>query len=254
MSNLLIRTITGIILGTIAIVSVLYLPLVIFKLAIAGISTIASWEVANLLKRRCQYIDPYFVSIVGFFSSISVLFFDPFLALLIIFLYSFYISHKYWDLDYLSFLVFSLVYSVFFVSSIGLLIDVNRYLILILFATVWSGDTFAYFVGKNLGKHKLAPRLSPKKTWEGAFGSVIGSLLVGGATAYYFEIYSAFIPIVISSVVLQIGDLFESFIKRQVDVKDSSHLIPGHGGILDRIDALIFASIVFLIFYNLKIF
>ncbi len=254
MSNLLIRTITGIILAAIAISAVLYLPEPIFKFAIAGIATIASWEVSNLLKRKYTHIDPYFASIVGFFSSISVLFFDPFLALLIIFLYSFYISHKYWDIDYLSALVFSLVYSVFFVSSIGLLIDINRYLILILFATVWSGDTFAYFVGKNLGKHKLAPRLSPKKTWEGAIGSVAGSLIIGGATAYYFEIYSAFIPIVIASVILQIGDLFESFIKRQVDVKDSSHLIPGHGGILDRIDALIFASVVFLIFYNLKIF
>ncbi len=250
MSNLLIRTITGVVLALIAVSAVLYLPEPIFKFGIAGISTIASWEVANLLRKKYANIDPYFASIVGFFSSISVLFFDPFLALLIIFLYSFYVSHKYWNIDYLTSLVFSLVYSVFFVSSIGLLIEINRYLILILFATVWSGDTFAYFVGKNFGKHKLAPRLSPKKTWEGAFGSVAGSLIIGGAVAYYFEMYSAFIPIVIASVILQLGDLFESFIKRQVDVKDSSHLIPGHGGILDRIDALIFASVVFLVFYR----
>ncbi|EDP74149.1 phosphatidate cytidylyltransferase [Hydrogenivirga sp. 128-5-R1-1] len=250
MSKLLVRTISGIILASIAISAVLFLDKNIFKFFIAVLSAVAVWETANLLTKKFEKINPISTAIIGFLASLSILFFNFYLAVLTIFLYGFYEAVKKWDINYLTSIVFSLIYGSFFVSSLGLLVDEDKYLLLILFATVWAGDTFAYFVGKTFGKNKLAPRLSPKKTLEGAFGSILGSLIAGGITAYYFNHLEAIVPTAIASIVMQIGDLFESFLKRQVGVKDSSNLIPGHGGILDRIDALMFASIVFLTFYN----
>jgi len=116
---------------------------------------------------------------------------------------------------------------------------------LLLFALVltWVGDTVAYFVGRGLGKHPLAPHLSPKKTWEGSVASFAGSLLVG---AVFTRWLSAPLPHLLAmagagNVAGQIGDLLESAYKRSAGVKDSGGLLPGHGGILDRIDALILA-------------
>lgn len=114
---------------------------------------------------------------------------------------------------------------------------------LLLFALVitWVGDTAAYFVGRAIGKHKLAPHLSPNKTWEGTIASFLGALLVG----YVFSRWT-FIPVphllgmaAAGNVVGQAGDLLESAFKRSAGVKDSGSLLPGHGGVLDRIDALI---------------
>jgi phosphatidate cytidylyltransferase len=114
---------------------------------------------------------------------------------------------------------------------------------LLFFALVitWAADTTAYFVGRAIGKHPLAPHISPKKTWEGSFGSVIGSLLVAYAFHYWLPIP---IPHLLAMATLgniagQMGDLLESACKRSAGVKDSGSLLPGHGGILDRIDALI---------------
>ncbi|WP_457642443.1 phosphatidate cytidylyltransferase [Persephonella sp.] len=254
MKELSVRIVSAVILAVFAILSVLYFPVWLFKFSIAFLSSIASWEVAHLLKKKYREIIPIEVAVVASLVSVALLFFSPYFAILIMVLYSFYVAHRIYDIDYLTNTVFIFVYGVFFVSSIAFLHEINRNLIFVLFATVWAGDTAAYFIGKKFGKHKLAPRVSPKKTWEGAVGSFFGSIIVGGVVAYYFKFYDAFLPIVISAVLLQIGDLFESFIKRQVQEKDSSHLIPGHGGLLDRIDALIFASVVFLVYYHMKFF
>jgi phosphatidate cytidylyltransferase len=108
----------------------------------------------------------------------------------------------------------------------------------------WAGDTVAYFVGRALGKHPFAPHLSPKKTWEGAIASFAGSLLVGCAFSWWL---TAPVPHLLAmagvgNVAGQAGDLLESAYKRSAGVKDSGALLPGHGGILDRIDALILAT------------
>jgi phosphatidate cytidylyltransferase len=114
---------------------------------------------------------------------------------------------------------------------------------LLLFALVitWAGDTAAYFVGRAMGKHPLAPHISPKKTWEGSVGSMIGSLIVAWAFSYWIRIPIGhlFAMAVIGNVAGQMGDLLESAYKRSAGVKDSGGLLPGHGGVLDRIDALI---------------
>ncbi|HYA98537.1 MAG TPA: phosphatidate cytidylyltransferase [Methylomirabilota bacterium] len=116
---------------------------------------------------------------------------------------------------------------------------------LLLFAMViiWAGDTAAYFVGRSIGRLKLAPSLSPKKTWEGTIASFVASLVVGYAARYWIPVspFHLLMMASLGNIAGQIGDLAESAYKRSAGVKDSGSLLPGHGGILDRIDALILA-------------
>jgi phosphatidate cytidylyltransferase len=150
--------------------------------------------------------------------------------------------------------------------------------LLYLLLVVWAGDIFAYFVGRSLGRHLMAPRISPKKTWEGAAASVAASLVVGILLFNHALQISSFLlrigliqrrdglfglekpeiwPIVLLTIALnvaaQLGDLVESLIKRGAGVKDSGTILPGHGGMLDRIDALLFAAPV-LWFYAVALF
>ncbi|TWF49845.1 phosphatidate cytidylyltransferase [Neorhizobium alkalisoli] len=115
---------------------------------------------------------------------------------------------------------------------------------LFIFAVVWATDILAYFVGRAIGGPKLAPRISPGKTWSGAIGGTVSAVIAGLALSMAvfsdLSIWTAFIALILS-VSSQTGDLFESFIKRRFGVKDSSHLIPGHGGVMDRVDGLVFA-------------
>ena len=120
------------------------------------------------------------------------------------------------------------------------------YLTLTTLLLIWATDTFAYYVGKGIGKHPLAPRVSPKKTWEGAIGGAAGAVLVAVVlklTLLAFLPWPHLVVIaLICGVVSQLGDLAESKLKRSVDVKDSGTILPGHGGLLDRFDALILAA------------
>ncbi len=129
-------------------------------------------------------------------------------------------------------------------------------LLLILLATIWVADIAAYFTGKNFGKHKLAPSISPGKTWEGVLGAlfavtVFGIILYFASGISNLVIFPALWLITGFGV---IGDLFESMLKRQANVKDSGQLLPGHGGILDRIDSIIPSlpiAILMIYAYNL---
>jgi phosphatidate cytidylyltransferase len=143
----------------------------------------------------------------------------------------------------------------------------GAFLVIYLLLVVWAGDIFAYFVGRSLGQHRMAPRISPKKTWEGAAASIIASVAAGTLFFHYSLPISSFFlhlhliqpregifalqkpavwPTLLLSAVLniaaQLGDLVESLLKRGAGVKDSGALLPGHGGMLDRIDALLFAA------------
>lgn len=119
----------------------------------------------------------------------------------------------------------------------------GKWLLLFALVITWMGDTAAYFVGRAIGRHPFAPHLSPKKTWEGAVASFVGSLLVAWAMARWRGVNVATVHILgmaaAGNVAGQMGDLLESACKRSAGVKDSGALLPGHGGILDRIDALI---------------
>jgi phosphatidate cytidylyltransferase len=116
-------------------------------------------------------------------------------------------------------------------------------LLLFVLVITWVGDTAAYFAGRAIGKHKLAPVLSPKKTWEGSVASILGALLVAVAFSRWLivPLPQLLAMAVVGNVAGQAGDLLESAYKRSAGVKDSGSLLPGHGGVLDRIDALILA-------------
>jgi phosphatidate cytidylyltransferase len=120
----------------------------------------------------------------------------------------------------------------------------GRLLVLFTLFLMWAGDTLAYFVGKALGHLPMAPELSPKKTWEGAFANLIGSLLVGLLFARWMQVDTTtlLVTAALGNIAGQMGDLIESAYKRGAATKDSGSLLPGHGGILDRIDSLILAS------------
>ena len=127
----------------------------------------------------------------------------------------------------------------------------GKYLVWLIFLSSWGCDTCAYCVGMLLGKHKLAPVLSPKKSIEGAVGGVVGAALLGLLYASLFghEMTDVANPHLacaaacgIAAVISQIGDLAASAIKRNHEVKDYGHLIPGHGGVLDRFDSMLFTA------------
>lgn len=118
---------------------------------------------------------------------------------------------------------------------------------------VWANDVFAYLVGITMGKHRLCERISPKKSWEGFFGGIIGAIGVGALGAYFldgrYEIWIGLAAIIAITGVL--GDLVESMFKREAGIKDSGNIMPGHGGVLDRFDALLISApfaFIFLLF------
>jgi len=120
---------------------------------------------------------------------------------------------------------------------------------------VWISDTFAFFGGKVFGKHKLAERVSPKKTWEGSISGLLFTVIAGILIWKFYMVNLGFFKVFAMSVLIgifaQIGDLFESYLKRSVNIKDSSNLIPGHGGFLDRFDSILFTIPALYIFLYL---
>lgn len=151
-------------------------------------------------------------------------------------------------------------------------------LVIFVLLSVWAGDIAAYYVGKNFGRRKLAPIVSPNKSWEGAIASVVASVAMAflvlhfrhdlsewfsPAGSFRFDFGTSYIPIgtikpihaivlgIVTNIAAQFGDLFESALKRGAGVKDSGTLLPGHGGMLDRIDALLFAVPVVWYYANL---
>jgi phosphatidate cytidylyltransferase len=134
------------------------------------------------------------------------------------------------------------------------------------FFAVWAGDIVAMYTGKTIGKHKMSPRISPNKTWEGAIGSVVGSLGACWLLAHFAprinvavhgskplvtqNLWFVIVGAILLNIAAQLGDLVESLIKRGANVKDSGTMLPGHGGILDRIDALLFAAPVALVLFE----
>jgi phosphatidate cytidylyltransferase len=125
----------------------------------------------------------------------------------------------------------------------------GQWSILFLCTIVWVGDSTAMYVGKLLGRHKMAPTISPGKTWEGAVGCILGYLLAAALGARFLVprlvLWQSLVLGLVISFAAQISDLSESLIKRYAGVKDSGELIPGHGGLLDRIDSVLFATPMF---------
>ncbi len=129
---------------------------------------------------------------------------------------------------------------------VGTVVTIHGGIFLLWFALIgtWASDTFAYIVGKNWGRHKMAPHISPNKTMEGlvagSLGCVAACLLF--SACFDFPLLPAFFLSLMMAVSAPMGDLFESYVKRVCDIKDSGNILPGHGGIMDRFDSLLFAA------------
>ena len=132
--------------------------------------------------------------------------------------------------------------------------DVYKPLIALgVFLLIWASDVFAYFIGKNFGKNLIAPLISPKKTWEGSIGGIVGIILVA-FSFNYFKVSLLFSEWLIIGIIIWIfgtlGDFFESALKRSVGIKDSGTILPGHGGFLDRFDSMLFAVPVIALYFQ----
>ncbi|NJL28460.1 MAG: phosphatidate cytidylyltransferase [Thermoanaerobaculia bacterium] len=147
-------------------------------------------------------------------------------------------------------LAFGIPYFALPTVCVARLQGLDPWLLFLLLAIVWLGDTAAFYVGSRIGRHKMAPKVSPNKSWEGAVAGFAAGL---GATAVWSwwrlgEIPAGLLAVAaLTAIAAQIGDLVESVIKRGAGVKDSSDLLPGHGGIFDRMDAMLLAAPVFLL-------
>ncbi|MGB8953432.1 MAG: phosphatidate cytidylyltransferase [Candidatus Aminicenantales bacterium] len=157
----------------------------------------------------------------------------------------------------LSITIFGVIYLSFTMNFLyPLRTEYGPFYIYFLFAVIFLGDSGAYFLGKLFGRHKMAPMASPKKTWEGSFGgilfAVLGALAAQQVWLKEISLLQASLCGAFVHAVAQISDPIESLFKRAVGIKDSSNILPGHGGFLDRIDSFIFAAPFF--YYFIKIF
>jgi phosphatidate cytidylyltransferase len=224
-----------------------------------GLSLLGMYEFYRVIKNK--NINPmrlagYILCIMYYITLYVSGNFSSALSMLIIFIMLLLCAPViYTDFNFLdvSATILGIVYVAVFFSFIPLInIKSNGiYLVWLVFISSWSTDTVAYYVGRAFGKHKLSEKVSPKKTIEGSIGGLLGSTAVCGLYGSILTIYSPFMPIynffiigLLCGVMCQFGDLVASSIKRFVGVKDYSNLIPGHGGILDRFDSILFASVV----------
>lgn len=240
----------------------LFLPGIVFKFAIMILAIIALNEFNTALKQyniNVMTSISYLLAVVYFFgiNNMDFLKYTMLLLSVAIFLMFCYaiIFLKYNFVD-ISATIFGFIYIPVFFSFIYLvrMKHGGEFLVWLIFITSWLSDTAAYYSGRFFGKHKLIPEISPKKTVEGAIGGLVGSLIgtvIFGFIISYFHIH---IPIyhyiilgLLAGAASQFGDLTASSIKRTCNIKDFGKLIPGHGGVLDRFDSILFAA--FVVYY-----
>lgn len=208
-------------------------PYPIFYLGILLLCLLISYELSRALGFELFYMS----SIILVASSISLE-----LGLTLTLLISLYAGWKNWSME--SFFKALLVFIYAGMLPVFLLEvkEEGNYVLLKLLVFVWAVDVFSYYVGKNFGKSPLSPRLSPKKTWEGLAGGAFAGMLAM-VLFYGFKGVLWTFPLV---VVALMGDLFKSFIKRQVGIKDFSNVLGEHGGFIDRFDSLLFTAPIYL--------
>jgi phosphatidate cytidylyltransferase len=238
----------------------------IFTVVTAVVAALASWEYLTLAQQKGAQaprlavgiaIAVLFAATLEWPDEVASVFVMLSLALLLFCTFSSPVARVLPDA---SNAVFCLLYTGFTLTSLPALHAQHNgpSLVVFLLCVVWAGDIAALYIGRPFGRHKLAPTLSPNKTWEGTIASVAGSLLVAGgllgiseylagwnsvALSYADEAWWYWMVLaVIVNIAAQVGDLAESALKRSAGVKDSGTLLPGHGGILDRIDALLLAA------------
>jgi phosphatidate cytidylyltransferase len=261
------RLITAAFLGSLVIVGVLTSNPNQFAGALILILIIALWELCSLIKVKSISGKATFIML-----AIAITYFlknEPSILRTVLIASSlWWILALYWTLTFPKHSLFlnntlslKLVNGLFFLVPMALALIAlhknNSSLVLLLLALIWAADIGAYFAGNAFGKNKLCPNISPGKTVEGALGGIILSLVVGAlyvlittekpTLEYYFSL--GVLSLIVSLVSI-LGDLFESILKRIAEVKDSGKILPGHGGLLDRIDSLTCAAPIFFLLYS----
>ena len=267
---LLKRLLTTALLGPLVVIGVLTLNQEQFAGALIVILIVASWEFCSLIKVKSLPGKAAFILLV--IASAYFLLKAP-SALIPVLIASvlWWIIALYWVFSFPKHshylnnsLSIKLVNGLFFLVPMALALITlhknNSSLVLLLLALIWAADIGAYLAGNAFGKNKLCPNISPGKTIEGALGGVILSLVVGALYVLMttdkptLEIYFNFgVLSLIVSLVSILGDLFESILKRLAEVKDSGKILPGHGGLLDRIDSLTCAAPIFFLLFSILI-
>ncbi len=261
MSEFLKRTISGV-LFVIVLVGAIYIGHITFFILFLGIMVATLLEFYHLglkAKLRPQALLGVFIGVALFtwsylYSSgrLELITFFGFIPLMVsLFVVELY-RHQPKPMQNISFTILGIIYiavpfallNFITINGSSYSMDYNPNLLLGILFLVWANDTGAYLLGVSLGKHKMIPRISPKKSWEGFFGGIATTLLVAWITSMVFDEVTLrhWLAIgLITSLLAVLGDLVESMFKRSIGVKDSGKFLPGHGGLLDRFDALIMA-------------
>lgn len=255
------RTISAVILVIAAFASILpggiILAVVLYGISMVGFLELTracgvrkdqkpnTLEIVGLAAITCYYLVTYFVQDASYAVMVILL---AMIAMMSVYVFGFPKYHANQVMD----AYFSLIYAPVMLSFVLLTrqLDDGIYLVWMIFISSWISDTFAYLAGVMLGRHKLAPVLSPKKSVEGSVGGIVGAALFGALFGAYLdstlgqEQYVMILAVVggVGSVISQVGDLAASAIKRNHEIKDYGNLIPGHGGIMDRFDSVIFTA------------
>ncbi len=242
MSEFQKRVLTGVV-GVIILGLVLYLGNIFLKVGILLLSLGMVRELSNALKNIDIGLNTkvlYFGAILTFIFSILKIRLE--IVILIVFLIlAADMVFTTMELNTSVYTIFSCIYGVYIINLLQYLEGTP--LLYFVFLVGFSTDTFAYLVGSKFGRHKLIPSVSPNKSVEGAIGGVLGATILGVVFFHYTNIEISIVSIllvVFSSVFAQVGDLFASKIKRLCGIKDYSQILPGHGGLLDRFDSILF--------------
>ena len=268
-SNLALRVLSALILGPVVLCAIWFansvyeeydIPLYPILLGILG--TGLSWEWGVMFKKSgsaSQLAMALTAIITAFVTKANPAFCLWLILMMTVFVYGISSHFRFaLGLPYVCLPILSLGY-IYYVNE-----SVSREIVLWLIFVVWATDIGGYVVGKTIGGPKLAPKISAKKTWAGLFGAILFAMGVAYVFALYLKAHNLLVEnwhmqgLVVSAgllaVIAQVGDFFESAIKRRLGLKDSSNLIPGHGGLFDRVDGLLFAAmataVVLMLFIN----
>ena len=255
MNELVKRSLSGIIYVAL-IFSAIYIDCMPFFLVVFSfIAFVAHWEYAELNRlHRTRPLRVILDALASIFminaTGLTSLLLKPSLGIFILYLLFILVRSLYSNRSEqpaeISKIIFGHIYITLPITLATLLKDIYPSILLTAVVAIWANDTGAYIVGSRIGKNRLFPSLSPKKSWEGFFGGMLFSVISTTLLAYFLDVFMfdvitrGIILGIVISIFATWGDLFESMLKRNAGVKDSGSLIPGHGGILDRIDSMLF--------------